>query len=189
MSERHELNPEYWVITYSDVLLRFALTRVNDREEAMDLVQDTFLSALKSLDSYKGEISEKNWLFTIIKNKIIDYYRKKKTSAFSEIFSDEQSDDYFFDAAGHWRAETAPTAWNTEPHSAVEQKEFMTVLESCLRKLKKSVRVVFSMKYLDESDSEEICKELSISPSNYWVIIHRAKLHMRSCIEKNWIQG
>ena len=79
------LNPKEWVKNYSDTLYRFAALRVNDEETAKDLIQETFLAALRNAESYRGEISEKNWLFTILKNKIIDHYRKKASTLVSEI--------------------------------------------------------------------------------------------------------
>lgn len=183
MEISNKLNPQNWVAKYSDELFAFAFIRVSDEETARDLIQDTFLSALKNLESFKGEISEKNWLYLILKNKIIDHYRKNSKTPLTRI-DNEQDEDEFFDESGHWKKEALPNpfgqAVNTQQHSF----EFYEILEKCKRRLNKLQLNLFSMKFLDEIDSEEICKELEISSSNYWVLIHRIKLKIRKCIEK-----
>jgi RNA polymerase sigma-70 factor (ECF subfamily) len=180
-----QLDAEKWVNNYSDMLYRFALPRVNDADLAKDLVQDTFLAAWRNVANFKGEISEKNWLFTILKNKIIDHYRKASTRL-TESFSDKAGEDDFFDEDNHWSANAYPKDWKAAEPKNIERKEFYVVLESCRKKLRELQAAVFSMKYLDDLESEEICKALGITPSNYWVLLHRAKLQLRSCLEKNW---
>lgn len=181
------LNPKNWVKNYSEQLFRFALQRVSDREAAKDIVQETFLAAYKNLENFKGEVSEKNWLFIILKNKIIDHYRKKTNQLFTELDECEDAFENYFDEAGHWKKETTPRNWNADYKSPVESNEFFEILNKCLQKLSELTRIVFTLKYLDEKESEEICKELMITSSNYWVMIHRAKLQLRTCIEKNWL--
>jgi len=181
------LEPQLWVKNYSDSLLRFAFLRTNNNEHAKDLVQETFFAGLRNVETYKGDISEKNWLFFILKNKIIDHYRKKASSLITEIDSlMERSADYF-DDAGHWKESAYPKEWGRSYSDPVEKEEFYDILNKCTQKLSELIRIVFVMKYLDEKESEEICKELQITSSNYWVIIHRAKLQIRKCLEKNWI--
>ncbi len=175
-----------WVDSYSDMLMRFAYSRIRDRETAMDLVQDTFLSALKSVDSFKGEISEKNWLFLILRNKIIDYYRKQARSMVTNVDFSENDDDSHFDENGVWKKSTVPNDWGTDAHTKIENQEFQSILQKCLSKLKEVQRIVFTLKYMNDEESETICKELEINSNNYWVIIHRAKLNLRKCIELNW---
>lgn len=183
MSETTKLNPKDWVSKYSDELFRFAFIRVGVEETARDLLQDTFLSALRNKDSFKGEISEKNWLYLILKNKIIDHYRKN--SKFQNVrISDDDSEDEFFDEAGHWKKEALPNPFNQTFNKQQHSFEFYEILEKCKKKLTQLQLSLFSMKFLDEIDSEEICKELEISSSNYWVLIHRIKLKIRKCIEK-----
>ena len=184
--ETNLLNPKNWVKNYSEQLFRFALQRVNDREAAKDIVQETFFAAYKNLENFKGEVSEKNWLFIILKNKIIDHYRKKTNQLFTELDECEEAFENYFDEAGHWKKETAPHNWNADYKSPVESKEFFEILNKCLQKLSELTRIAFTLKYLDEKESDEICKELMISASNYWVVIHRAKLQLRTCIEKKW---
>jgi RNA polymerase sigma-70 factor (TIGR02943 family) len=181
-----ELNATKWVSDYGDMLYRYALPRVNDGETAKDLVQETFLAAWRNYDNFKGEISEKNWLFTILKNKIIDHFRKASTRL-TDSLPGVADEDAYFDNAQHWTMAAAPQDWNLDADAPIERKEFYEVLQMCKGKLKEIQNTVFTMKYLEGLESEEICKELNITASNYWVLIHRAKLQLRECLEKNWL--
>ena len=183
MESTNSLNPRNWVEKYSDELFGFAFIRVSDEETAHDLIQDTFLSALKNLGTFKGEISEKNWLYFILKNKIIDHYRKNSRAPLTRI-DDREYEDEFFDESGHWKKEALPNPFNQAVNNQQHSFEFYEILEKCKRKLNELQLNLFSMKFLDETDSEEICKELEISSSYYWVLIHRIKLKIRKCIEK-----
>lgn len=180
-----QLNATKWVNDYSDMLYRYALPRVNDTEAAKDLVQETFLAAWRNYENFKGEISEKNWLFTILKNKIIDHFRKASTRL-TESLPTVADDESYFDNSDHWTITSAPKNWNTDTDTTINRKEFYEVLYKCKGKLNEIQNMVFTMKYLDGLESEDICKELNITASNYWVLIHRAKLQLRACLEKNW---
>ncbi len=194
-SNSNILNPEKWVDNYADYLYTFAISRVNDEDEARDLVQDTFLSALKARNGFKGEASEKTWLVSILKRKVIDLYRK---NAVRKEQSFEKSDQYkvayghYFTEEGfmpgEWQKQNTPKEWKINENSTIEKHEFKKILGQCLSKLPKMWASVFSLKHIDEESASTICKELEISSSNYWVIIHRAKLQMRECLEKNWLK-
>ena len=178
-------NPEQWVNKYADLLYAYTFARINDTGSAEDIVQDTFLSAWKNKESYKGDASEKNWLFAICKNKIIDHYRKISHQIARP--TDFDASDAFFDDKGHWTAEAGPVNWGVEDHQRLEKKEFYSILELCKKKLQQLQQSVFVLKFMEGQDSEEICKVLNITASNYWVLMHRAKLQLRSCLNKNWI--
>jgi len=184
------LQPENWVKTYSDYLYSLALIKVNNKETAEDLVQETFLSAFKAKGSFKNESSEKTWLTAILKNKIIDYYRKKDVlKDVTSYISDTETnfDEHFFNKSdGHWLPEPAPLAWKELADAKVNQNEFDSIIQYCIQKMPTKLAPVFIAKFLDDSDAEIICKEFNITSSNYWVIIHRAKVLIRSCLEKNW---
>lgn len=185
-NKKNNTKPAEWVEQYADPLFRFAISRVGDSELAKDLVQDTFLSALKNADAFKGESSEKNWLFKILKNKIIDFYKSKARNLVSSLNEHlAQANDYF-DEDWNWQLSLRPQQWAVDYSQNIETKEFYVILENCKKKLNEIQNIVFTMKYLDDANSEEICKELDISSSNYWVLIHRAKLQIRQCLEKNW---
>jgi len=180
------LSPSEWISNYDDALYAYAKPRVNDAQLAEDLVQETFLSAWKARDGFKGEASEKSWLFTILKNKIIDHYRKKSKDII-QTGTGQDATDYFFNDAEHWTEKDQPLNWGLEGADRLQQKEFYQVLENCKKKLQQQQQAVFVMKYMEDMDADEICKALNITSSNYWVLIHRAKLGLRACLEKNWI--
>ncbi len=186
------LDASRWVERYADSLFNYAIARVSDREAARDLVQDTFLSALRGAHSFKGESSEKTWLFSILRNKIIDRYRKSaadRTSSFAEGAAEERMLENYFEADGEWKVSARPLDWHRGPDDDLRSQEFIGILQMCLARLKAGWRALFTLKYLEELEPEEICKELGISSSNYWVIMHRAKLVLRQCIEKNWLKA
>lgn len=181
----HVLHPDLWLDNNGDYLYNYALGRVSDAETAEDLVQETFLSAFKSRDNFEGRASEKTWLASILKNKIIDHYRKTLI-ADPEQTGKKETPMSFFSKDGNWQMDLAGHDWNTEPSAELESEEFFSVFQHCLDALKGKSNAAFKMKYLDEEEPEDICKALEISSSNYWVLIHRAKLQLRDCLDKNW---
>lgn len=190
MSEsKNLLKPKLWVQEHSDYLFHYALYKVSDEETAQDLVQETFMAGLKGQDSFKGNSSERTWLVSILKRKIIDHYRKssvRKTTVNTDFSAPFHAEGAF---KHHWTDDGAPGKWNIEKSHDLEKDEFQRILEYCLSLLSSQWREVFHMKMMEECSGEEICKELDITSSNLWVIIHRAKLKMRSCLEKNWFEA
>ena len=180
------LSPEHWVDLYADLLIAYAQKRVPERDVARDLVHDTFITAMRTKESFRGEVSEKNWLFLILKSRILDHY-KKKTELLASELTDEDDDNSFFNEKGHWLKDRLPQDWSTD--KMVRNTEFLEVFERCRQALKEVQRAVFTMKYVDEEETETICKELNIISSNYWVLAHRAKLSLRQCLEKNWFNA
>lgn len=184
------LQPDTWLNKYGDYLFSLALLKVSNRETAEDLIQETFLSAYKSKDSFRSDSSEKTWLTTILKNKIIDYYRKNDVlkNVDSYISDTETSfNEHFFNATdGHWREAALPEAWQEFADARINQNEFNRIVQYCIGKMPSKLVPVFIAKFLEDEDSDKICKDFNISSSNYWVIIHRAKVLIRSCLEKNW---
>jgi RNA polymerase sigma-70 factor (TIGR02943 family) len=182
------LNPDSWLKLYGDYLFSYCMLRVNHRETAEDLVQETLASAFRSRDTFRGESTEGTWLVTILKNKIIDHYRKKDVLKDAEHYLASTDSDFsknFFDPeTGHWLNEAAPRAWAAD--TGIEQSEFQEVLQECVHKMPPKLVPVFIAKFFDDEDSDTICKVHNISPSNYWVIIHRAKVLIRACLEKRW---
>lgn len=169
------------------------MIRLNDRQLAEDMVQETFLSAIKAAPGFKGESSEKTWLTSILNNKIIDQYRKKSVLKNAGEYlrdTDTSFTEAFFESAPgsipHWLKNSSPVNWGAGADQSVNDKEFELILQACIKKMPEKLMVVFLAKFIEEDTAENICKELSISPSNYWVIIHRSKVLLRSCLEKNW---
>ena len=178
--------PKEWVKTYGDYLYAFALPRVKDGEYAKDLVQETFLSALSKIDGFQGKSSVKTWLTAILKNKIIDGYRKKKIeTVYSDLNNPEGGPMDFFDSNGGWDENHKPSPFPFETQDSLENKDLQTYLKFCFEKLPQVWRMVFIMKNIDEEKSDFICKEMNLSASNFWVIMHRAKLALRECLQKS----
>jgi RNA polymerase sigma-70 factor (TIGR02943 family) len=184
------LDPGLWVKSFGDYLFSYAFLKVGIRETAEDLVQETFVSAIKGRDSFKGDSSEKTWLVAILKNKIIDHYRRKDVlkgaADYLNDTDDEFSAHYFDKSSGHWLRTSAPRDWSVSADSAVHNAEFEQVLHGCIHKMPPKLVPVFLARFIDGEDSEIICKAHNLSASNYWVMIHRAKVLLRSCLEKNW---
>ncbi len=174
---------------YSDYLYNFAITRVNDEHIAEDLVQDTFVAAIKSIKNFESKSKESTWLTAILKNKIIDHYRKKVNQYKKESIETLHDTNDYFDERGSWRVDQRPTDWHLDSGHSIDQKEFYEILQKCISRLNELQRITFVMKHLDDADTEDICKELKITTSNYWVIIHRAKLQLRKCLEVTWVNN
>lgn len=187
---QHHLNPTNWLKNHGDYLFSYCMLRVSNRENAEDLVQETFISALKAQQHFKGESSEKTWLTAILKNKITDYYRRKdvlkETQSYLEATEKEFTESFFNSSDGHWLKKTAPAEWHTQADSELEQVEFSGIMQNCIQKMPTRLVPVFIARFFNDEDAEKICKDFKISASNYWVIIHRAKVLIRSCLEKNW---
>ncbi|AOW20957.1 sigma-70 family RNA polymerase sigma factor [Urechidicola croceus] len=180
----HTLSPEKWVQSYSDYLFNYTISRVSNDEIARDLVQETFFSGLKSMKNFQGKASERTWLISILKRKIIDHYRKiNSTKGKAEVRMNFYSDG---DNAGEWIEERVPNSWTNDTDKDIENDELKDTLEMCIDKLPEKYGMVFRMKTIQGFETEEICKELDITASNLWVIIHRARTQLRRCMEDNW---
>lgn len=179
-------NTHEWLNEHGDYLYRFALARLRDATQAEDVVQETFLAAIKS-DSFGGQSSPRTWLTGILKHKIIDVMRKGvREMNISDIQEDDANMDEFFDDTGHWAEK--PLAWDI-PHDALEQKQFLSVLQQCIDKLPKKAAAIFNMRDIQELENNEICKELNISTTNAWVMLYRARMGMRKCLEMHWLNN
>ncbi|MFD2726756.1 sigma-70 family RNA polymerase sigma factor [Hyunsoonleella rubra] len=179
----HQINPNKWIDLYSDYLFNYTITRVSDREIAQDLVQDTFFAGLKSMKNFKGEASERTWLISILKRKIIDHYRKinsNKGKAEVRInYNDAESE-------GDWLEERVADPYDKTAEDTLQNSELGDAIHNCLGKLPQKQADVFKMKTILNYETEVICNELNITASNLWVIIHRARTAMADCLKENW---
>ena len=177
-----------WLEAYGDALYRYALFRLRDHARAEDAVQETFLAALKGYRDFAGRAAVRTWLFGILRHKIVDTIRidSRKVSTDAVEAKTENLDD-FFDEHGHYRF--PPQAWQGNPRKDFERGEFWECFTQCLARLPKRTADVFSLRELDGLDREEICKILGLSSTNYWVILHRARLGLRECLERNWFSS
>jgi len=174
-------------------LLRFARLQLRDAGAAEDAVQDTMLAALTGGHAFESRSSYKTWLIAILRNKIIDIIRgQSREVAASSLADDEAGDDLLaeslFDRRGHWQPETQPGRW-ADPEASFEQQQFWAVFEACLDYLPAKTARVFMMREFLGFETEEICKETGISSSNCWVVLHRARMGLRACLETKWFAG
>lgn len=185
--EKVLLNTDKWIDNYADYLFNYAVVRVNDIDIAKDLVQDTFFAGLKSAKNFQGKSTERTWLVSILKRKVIDHYRKinsKKGQA--EVRMNFYTDG---ENEGNWIEERVPQNWDNQSEKDIENRELKSQLELCINGLPEKYALVFRMKTIQEFETEEICKELDITSSNLWVIIHRARTQLRKCMEDNWFNN
>lgn len=176
--------PDQWVDAYGDLLYRYALSRLHDEEAAKDAVQETLLAALGSRERFRGDASEKTWFIGILKHKIMDALRQQVQYEKHRIPTWEQESSAWFDDRGRFRH--APRHWEDHPEEALRQMEFWQVFEACLGKLPRRLPAVFSLYEMEGRRSEEICKQLNISTTNLWVMLHRARMGLRACLENHW---
>jgi len=186
-------SPLEWLENHGDMLYRTALKRVSDPALAEDLVQETLLAAWQARDSYAGKSSERTWLVAILKRKIIDHFRRSWRQVHLQEGTelDDLSEDFVAtgEKAGHWRLERGPADWGRSPEALLQNHQIREALGHCIDKLPKSLSTIFVVREIDGMTTEEICKEFSMSPSNLWVILHRARTRLRRCLETNWFQS
>ena len=171
-----------WLEEHGDYLFAFALRRVGDRAAAEDLVQDTLLTGIKKLSSFEGRSSLRTWLTGIIKLKILERLRQTNR----EPILNENSDfiDGQFRKLELWNG--IQRNWGSDPDKNVENGEFRQQFDDCLNKLKEKQRLAFTLHVVDEVSSGEICEALSVTESNLWTLLYRARMGLRDCLEKNW---
>ena len=146
-----------------------------------------FYVGYKNITRFQGNSSERTWLTAILKNKLADFYRKNiLVNPHTGDVSTEEHMDRFFAKNGHWENRHAPQSWGVEAVSPLEDEELQAVLKRYQDNLPHLWAMVMSRKYMEDEDSKDIYKELDLTPFNFWVIVHRAKLNLRACIGKNW---
>jgi RNA polymerase sigma-70 factor (ECF subfamily) len=182
-------DPSTWVDEHGDALYRFALLRVKDPSVAEDLVQETFLAALKGLDGFKAGSSIRTWMVGILKHKIIDRFRRAKPEVLAADLAsmENETETDRLDRADH--RHEAPSVWHSDPDKLLDNKEFWKVLVACLDGLPETHRRAFSLREIDGLSGNEICKILSITSTNLWVILHRARGKLRNCLDNNWFNA
>jgi RNA polymerase sigma-70 factor (TIGR02943 family) len=165
-------------------LLRYARLQLRNEAWAEDAVSETVIAALEKPDAFAGRAQPKTWLIGILKHKLVDQVRKhgRETSLTTE--DDETPlEDLLFDSTGHFRE--APLEWG-DPEAVVNQNQFIAVLDACVEKLPNQLGRVFLMREWLELETDEICKELAITSTNLWVMLHRARLRLRECLQVQW---
>lgn len=179
------VNPATWVDQYGDYLFRYAYARLRDANAAEEVVQETFLAGVRYADQYSGRGAERAWLLGILKRKIIDFVRlRAKHNATSGYEDEADLTGQFFDAAGNWKP--GVMGWSPAPNQKIEMEELWEVVKQCLKTLPQGQADVFVLSVMEDMDSVDICKELEITSSNYWVRMHRARLGLANCVGQKW---
>ena len=177
------------VQTLRPQLLRYARHQLRNDAWAEDAVSDTLLAALEKPQAFQGASQLKTWLVGILKHKVIDqlrrHTRERSAGALGGATEDDDTDldALLFDAAGHWRE--MPTDWG-EPVAALQQRQFMAVLDACVDRLPAQQGRVFLMREWLELDTPAICQETGVSPTHLFVLLHRARLRLRECLQLHW---
>ncbi len=178
---------EHQLIALRDYLLRFALLQLRNDAWAEDVVSETILVALAKPQAFERRSQLKTWLVGILKHKIVDTIRyRQRELLVGDSTTDEDTDPLelmAFRADGHFAER--PSDWG-DPHQDLQSQQFFAVLEICTEKLPPVQGRLFLMREWLELSSDEICKELSLTPTNLYVQLHRARLRLRECLELNW---
>jgi RNA polymerase sigma-70 factor (ECF subfamily) len=171
-------------------LVRYALAQLRDREAAEEVVQEALLAALEGLARFDGRSTLRTWLTSILRFKVIDSQRRAiadrrnvELTDFASEGDDESWMDDLFDGSGHWRE--APQAWSN-PEASLEQRRFWEAFGKCLDRLPAAGSRVFFKREVMGEETRAICDSEGITESNCWVILHRARLSLRACLEKTW---
>lgn len=172
-------------------LLSFARLHLRNHAQAEDAVQDALEAAIEKQASFAGRSGYETWVFGILKYKILDAMRAQKRQGIWQPLEGEVDDDAIdrqFQKNGRWLKEAHPVSWG-DPEAAFESETFWQVFDACMIALPDNVARVFSLRELMGLSTEEICRELGIKENNCWVILHRARLRLRECIEQGWLKG
>ena len=179
------LDPEGWLDRHGDAMFRFAMLRLRDAEVASEVVQEAFLHAFRSRASYSGRASERTWLVAILRNKIVDHFRRSAREP--STHSEDLGDDPCFDGRGHWRA--MPARWTGQPSEDLEREEFWSSFTACLSRLPSNVADAFLLREVEDLGPDDVCELLRITPVNLHTRLYRARMVLRECLERNWFKG
>ena len=184
-TKRQPSDPATWVDEFGDFFYRFAMSRLRDPNAAEEAVQETFVAGIRSLSSYEGKATTRNWLMGILTRKIVDIIRQRqRTSSVSGFDGEMDPEQVLFDSSGHWRE--SATAWANEPSKNIHAGELWDVVQKCLSKLPMGQSDAFTLSVIDGLESQEICQTLGITESNLWVRLHRARMQLAQCVGPLW---
>lgn len=183
--KHHSLDPDRWSLAHREPLLRFAQQRISDYGTAEDLVQDTFVSAWHARKSFRGDCSERTWLTGILRNKIIDFYRRRARRP-SLLAADIGSEGDHSDTDTTWIERQPDPRATHQPSAATDRNEFMDDLEKAVDQLPEKMGNAFRLREIEGLSTEEITKELNITKANLWVLIHRAKQALGESMSAQW---
>lgn len=176
-----------WAEDARAYLMRFARLQLRNDAWAEDAVAETLLAALQKADAFEGRSSRNTWLVGILRNKIVDQIRLHARECSLGTEDDALDvEDEMFTANGHFSEHLSE--WG-RPESDLREKQFLAIMEACIQRLPDQQGRVFLMKEWLELDSDTICKEIDIQPTNLWVLLHRARLRLRECLQQTWFDA
>lgn len=185
LESNQENDPLVWLEQHGDSLYRFARSRVRDSFAAEDLVQETLLGAYRSRDKFSGHSAVSTWLIGILKHKIMDYYRKLTPESGDETIDEfAYNMDGLFNEKEKWKVK--PGDWGGDPKSVYERKELMAAIRVCLEDMPEKISRVYTLREMEGATTDEICKLFQIGKSNCWVVLYRARMLLRRCLEISW---
>lgn len=180
-------DPAIWLDAHGNALYRHALLHLRDPHKAEEAVQDTLVAALQARERFAGQASVRTWLIGILKHKIIDSFRREaREVALDEperLSEDDIDADAAFKVDGHWAERLAD--WGN-PEDTLRSKQFLEILQRCLDFLPARLARLFVLREVLEEDTENICQELAITPTNVWTMLYRARMGLRDCLARNW---
>ncbi len=181
-------NPAEWVDLYGDMLLRYALSRMRDRDIAEDLVQETFLVAWKTRKEFEGRSRFSTWLVAILRHKVADHFRREGGRSSSSLDETDEwnTSEPFFTKRGKWTR--WPKSWSSSPEDLVENREFWTIVAGCLGDMPAHLAYVLRLREFKSAKTKDICSLLEISSSNVSVRLHRARLLLGRCLDEKWFK-
>lgn len=186
MTPAIQSEPRLWLDRHGDALFRFALARVGNHAAAEDLVQDTLLAGLRARETFAAASSERTWLVGILKHRIADHFRGLAREQPKHADGSSEAPGDFFSSGGKWLQ--APMNWSALPGSSLETSEFSRILQDCLSALPDRLSAALAMREIAGMESSEVCRELQITPTHLWTLLHRARLRVRACLEINWFR-
>ena len=169
-------------------LVKFAALQIRQREVAEDLVQEVFLAAINGADRFSGRSSVRTWLTSILLHKIADHRGKAGRETSIDALQEADGADSveaLFQANG--RYVSMPQEWR-DPEDALTDRRFFETLEGCLARLSGTAARTFLLRELMGLSIAEICKEMDVSATNCSVLLHRARMGLRVCLENRWFE-
>lgn len=169
-------------------LIRHARFAVHDDSAAEDLVQETLVAVFEQHGKRRGDASLVTWATAILKHKVADWYRsparKRMVQFKTEDDSLDDAIDALYDPQGSYT--DAVPAWQ-QPENRSEQRQMMTVLERCVSCLPRKTGSVFMMREWLGFETAEICERVGVSADNCRMILHRARMALRDCMQRDWL--
>ncbi len=181
--DEYRFSPDEWLPRHGDFLYRYALSRLHAEDAADDVVQETFLSAFRNRDQYRGSGSERGWLLAILRRKVVDFIRNRaRVKGQPAQLGESEPASWLFDESG--RLDVGQISFVSDPSTISEHRELWGMLKKCLSELSPNQADAFVLRELEEMNADEICDTLRVTKTNLWVLLHRARLGLARCLRR-----